>query len=233
MNVRNTCFLGLLSLLAGCSNALDLNVVSSVPDPVVTQLPLQVGVYYDEDFRNRVFEENSDDRRDWRIDTRAARLALFERVLPRMFRHVEEVPGPRAPEGSDIDAVLHPRIEALQVALPEETHMDFYEAWVRYEIRFLEPGGDPIDSWTVTGYGKENENGIFNSRSEHLNAAIETALRDIGARLVLGFRQRPRIQAWLCARPDASMPFCATAAYSATGPGMNSGKNVITASQIP
>lgn len=211
MSFRTVCLLGFFAVLAGCSNSLDLTVVSSVPDPVVTQLPMQVGVYYDESFRNRVFEENSDDRPDWRIDTRAARRELFKRVLPRMFQSVEEVPGLKAPDGSKVDAVFHPRIQALQVALPEETHMDFYEAWIRYEIRLLEPGGAPIDSWEVTGYGKENENGIFNSRGEHLNAAIETAMRDIGARLVLGLPRRTRIRTWLCDRPSAPPAYCETA----------------------
>lgn len=181
-----------------------------MPDPVVTQLPLEVGVYYDEGFRNRVFEENSEDRQDWRIDTRMARMNLFERVLPRMFQSIEEVQAPEAPETSELDAIFYPKIQALQVALPEETHMEFYEAWIRYEIRLLGPGGDPIDSWAVTGYGKEGENGLFNSRSDHLNAAIETALRDIGARLVLGLQQRSRVRAWLCGRPGVSMPSCDT-----------------------
>lgn len=203
------CLGGLCAFLSGCSNSLDLEVAASIPEPVVTQIPLQVGVYYDEDFRTRIYTENSADREDWRIDTRAARLSLFERVLPRMFESVEEISGPKAPPDSELDAVLHPKLKALQVALPEETHMNFYEAWINYDIRLLEPDGALIYSWDVIGYGKESDTGFFDSRGENLNAAIDTAMRDLGARLILGLPQRPQIRAWLCSQPAPPTSFCA------------------------
>jgi len=206
--LRRAAVAGLLWLLGACANTLEMTVAATVPQPVVTPLPVTMGVYYSEDFRTRVFLEDTEDRENWRIDTLEARLSLFDEVMPQMFENVREVPEPPAASELAVDAILAPEFEEMQVALPDETRTDFYEAWIKYRIRLLEPEGDLIASWNVSGYGKQDKAGIFTSRESNLNAAIEHALRDIGAKLSLGFRHRQDVRRWFCSRPDPPPALC-------------------------
>lgn len=185
-------------IIAGCTRSLDLAVVSTVPPPVVTRLPLTVGVHFDHDFREHVHTENAEGREDWRIDTRQARLALFRTVLPAMFEKVIELSGTTAPANAAIEGILAPHPIDLQLAVPEETYSGFYEAWVQYRIGLHDPSGALITQWDVVGYGRDPGTGSAGSRGEHLNAAIDNAHRDLGARLVLGFPKRAEIRTWLC-----------------------------------
>lgn len=189
-------------LLAGCGSSFNLQTQAQVPTPVVTQLPLTMGVYYDDKFRHYVYEENTEDRKNWHIDNSKSRIALFQQILPSMFSKVEEVSGTSAAAGVQVDAILSPQVEEMQLALPKETYSDLYEAWIRYKIRLYQPDGELIAEWPLTGYGKA-EQGFFSNRSKGLNSAIDLALRDIGAKLAIGFLKQEAIRHWLDGRNNA------------------------------
>lgn len=186
-------------LLEGCSPSLNLKTESEIPTPVVERLPLTMGVYFDEKFRNYVYEENSEDRENWHIDNSASRVALFKQVLPSMFKQVRLMPAATAARDSPVDAIIVPQVEEMQLALPGETYSDLYEAWIKYKIRLFKPDGKLIGEWPLTGYGKQ-EKALFTSRSKGLNAAINKALRDIGAKLAIGFSNQEVVQQWLASR---------------------------------
>lgn len=193
--------LSMLMLLGGCTSSLNLKTESEIPTPVVTRLPLTMGVYFDDKFRNYVYEENSEDRKNWHIDNSAARVDLFKQVLPSMFKQVRLMPGATAAESSPVDAIIVPQVEEMQLALPGETYSDLYEAWIKYRIRLLRPDGSLIGEWPLTGYGKE-EKGMFTSRGNGLNAAINKALRDLGAKLAIGFSKQEVVQQWLASKSN-------------------------------
>lgn len=203
-------------LLAGCGRSVALSVVTSLPPPVVARLPLEMGVHYGQVFRERTYAEDSKDRPDWHIDTRQARRTLFDTVLPAMFERVIEVPQPRAPADTAIDAILEPVPVDLQLAVPGETGAEFYEAWVKFRIRLLDPGGQLLAEWDLAGYGRQRSNGSVGVEPENLNAAIDNAYRDLGARLVLGFRKQAAVADWLCRHPRVSV----AALPAATGDGV-------------
>lgn len=186
-------------LLAGCGSAFNLQTQAQVPAPVLTRLPLTMGVYYDDKFRHYIYEENTADRKHWRIDNSASRLALFQQILPYMFRKVEPVSGTRAGAGQQVDAILSPSVDEMQLSLPRETYSDLYEAWIRYTLRLYRPDGELIAEWPLTGYGKA-EQGFFNNRRKGLNSAIDMAMRDLGAKLALGFDKVAGVQRWLHGR---------------------------------
>lgn len=75
---KRLCFIGLALLAAACQQSMSIKVTSEVPVPLMTQLPLSLGVFYDEQLRNYVYEEDSDERSDWNIDSGASHVALFE-----------------------------------------------------------------------------------------------------------------------------------------------------------
>ena len=183
----------------GCSIAtLDMQVESQVPEPVVNPIPIELGVFYNDEFQNFIYIVRADDRKDWRIDNRAARLALFDGVLSSMFDRLERVDGQTiAKEGLSLDAVLEPHVLDMQLALPQETGMEFYEAWIKYDMKLYKPGGALIDQWQLTGYGKASPENV-GGPEEGLNAAIDLALRDLGAKLTLGFTKNQGVVNWLC-----------------------------------
>jgi len=191
--------------LVGCSTAkLNLAVESEIPEPVIEPIPLTLGVYYDEDFREFVYTERKDDRKDWRVDNRAARLSMFDGVLSSMFQEVKPVDKEAVSEGvSSVAAILEPAILDMQLALPQETKMDFYEAWLKYELKLHRPGGRLIDQWQVTGYGKVSSE-HFGKAEYGLNAAIDSALRDVGAKLSLDFTKNSGVANWLCEKQQCS-----------------------------
>ena len=200
---RCLCLIGLALMAAACQQSMSIKVASEVPVPLMTQLPLSMGVFYDGELLNYVYEEDSDERSNWKIDSGASHAALFARILPAMFREVTEVAG--APTDAPVDAVLVPRVAEMQFALPHETKTDFYEAWIKYEMTLLDPQGERIAAWLVTGYGKSSTE-FMKSRDKGLNAAVNQALRDAGARFALGFPRVAAVKTWLADQTGGGSP---------------------------
>ena len=182
-----------LIALTGCSKSVSLKVDAQVPVPVVAQIPVDIGVLYEPQFRDHVYTEDTDDRPDWKIESGSSQVALFNQVLPPMFRSVKQV---SAIPTTGVQAVLSPQIEDMQFALPYETKSDLYEVWIKYNIRLFDPEGKLIASWPVSGYGKSSEE-LLKSRDEGLNSAMNLALRDAGAKLALGFDKNADVRSWL------------------------------------
>lgn len=199
-DLKNLLLLAPLLLLAACNQSLTIQTKSDVPIPLVTQLPLNMGVFYEEQFQNYVYQENSEDRQNWTIDSGASQVDLFNQVLPSMFVTVTPVGSVTEPANGDIDAILAPRIEEMQFAMPHETRTEFYEAWIKYKVGLHEKNGDLIAEWPVTGYGKSSTE-FLKSRDEGLLSAINSAFRDIGAKLSLNFSKIAEVKQWLLGKP--------------------------------
>ena len=192
----------LLTFTCGCSQSLALKVESEVPMPLISKIPINMGVYYDENFRNYTYRENTPDRENWSIESGASQMALFNQILPSMFREVIEIDSmPAAGTVAGVKAVLVPSIEEMQFSLPQETRLDMYEAWIKYKIRLLDTNGNLISEWPLTAYGK-TETAFMKNREQGLNGAMELALRDAGAKLALGFPEIVEVKDWLATHTD-------------------------------
>ena len=198
----NLLLCGFLVFVAGCSKTLNLQVESEVPTPLASRLPLSLGVYYNDNFLNYVFTEKSEVREDWTIDNRSSRVTLFNELLPSMFNSVNKIENPNI-SGNNIDIILEPDVLDMQVALPEETHSDMFEAWIKYGIKVYNPGGNLITEWQLTGYGKTHT-AMFKNKERGLNTAITMALRDLGAKIILDFHNVPEVKTWLSTKIDCS-----------------------------
>ena len=194
MNLRPIYTAGLLLTLSACEQSMSLRVDSEIPTPVIARMPVTMGVLYRDELRNYVYEENSDERPNWKIESGSSHVALFEQILGSMFEQTKEV----AATDSDatVDAVLAPSVAEMQFALPAETKSDFYEAWIKYDMELYNRDGSPVANWSVTGYGKSSTE-FMKSRDKGLNAAVNQALRDAGAKFALGFSRVEEIGAWL------------------------------------
>ena len=194
MNHRHIYPVCLLLILAACEQSISLRVDSEIPTPVIARMPVTMGILYRDELRNYVYEENSDERPNWKIDSGSSHIALFEQILGSMFEQTKEVAG--TDSDATVDAVLAPSVAEMQFALPAETKSDFYEAWIKYDVELYNRDGSPIANWSVTGYGKSSTE-FMKSRDKGLNAAVNQALRDAGAKFALGFSRVEEVGAWI------------------------------------
>jgi hypothetical protein len=191
--------LSVLILLAGCG-VKEVNVQGEFPEPLMTKLPLTLGIWYGEDFRNHEFFEEAKSKRDseWLVKTGDAQVQMWNTLLNGMF--VKIVPM-RAEPGPDVlnqivDAVLIPTVDELQYAIPAHTNVKVYEIWMRYRYELVTNTGEPIADWTMTSYGK-TPTAFLQSDEAAVNLAAVIALRDAGANFATNFTQVPAVREWL------------------------------------
>ncbi len=189
-----------LSLMA-CNKSLTMEAKTDVPIPLAVKLPLSMGVYYDDTFRNYIYEENSEDRPNWTIKSGTSQVELFDRVLPSMFQDISYIENIQGPHGSNVDGILTPEVEEMQFALPRETRSDLYEVWIKYKVKLFDPQGNLVADWPVTGYGKSSIE-FLKSRDKGLQSAINSAFRDAGAKFALNFVRIPPVRQWLADNPE-------------------------------
>ncbi len=188
----------LCSLLLGCSASV-IEISGNYPSPLVTQLPLTLGVIYDDNFSNYSFTEidefSGDDQ--YIINSGTTQVQLFNTILPAVFSEVvfldslEDVashPG--------LDMIFQPAIEEFQVGLPQKTRLDVYEIWVKYNMRLSAPDGSSIADWAMTAYGKSPQE-TFGSVDAGVNEAAVEAFRDLAATFSLGLTSIPEVNDWL------------------------------------
>jgi len=187
--------------LGGCAGA-NVQMQGEIPTPLVNRLPVRVGLYLEPALVQYVFEEKIQDHGDWRVEVGPMQKKLFEQITRAMF--LEAVPvSSIAPAGADLDAVLAPSIADFQISIPSQTRSDFYEVWIKYQMRLYDTHGTLIAEWPLTAYGKANKGDFgFMDNSDKLviRQATMTALRDAGAFLSLRFSTVPNVRAWLDAR---------------------------------
>lgn len=188
-----------LSLLAGCG-VKEVNVQGQFPEPLMTKLPLTLGIWYGEDFRNHEFFDEAKSKRDseWLVKTGDAQVQMWDTLLNGMF--VTIVPM-RANPGPDVlnqivDAVLIPHVDELQYAIPAHTNVKVYEIWMRYRYELVTNTGEPIADWTMTSYGK-TPTAFLQSDEAAVNLAAVIALRDAGANFATNFTRVPAVREWL------------------------------------
>jgi hypothetical protein len=191
-------------VLAGCTTTA-VQIEPSFPvRAVVDPLPIPIGVYYDEAFRTYLLAEPVPQRGDWEIDIGAAQVAMFRAILPSLFASVDELDAPTDPTAAA--AVLVPRVDDMQFAIPFQTKSNFFEVWIRYRMELREPvSGALIASWPLTAYGRTRD-AFLDSAQDAIQQAATTALRDAAAFLAIDFRNTSEVQGWLDAQlrsPDS------------------------------
>ncbi len=208
--------LALCLLCAGCKGGAAVTVDIRVPRPLVEPVDVTMGVYFDETLKSYVHEEELDDHGAYRIDIGASQAPVFAQVFEAMFRSVAPVRfgddgAPASVDGAPasvdggmapaLDGVLAPRIEEVQFAIPAQTGGEFYEVWIRYQIRLLAADGKPLAEWPLIGYGKANKAnyGAIDQKAAALNEATIWALRDAAALLSFQFQEQAEVQDWLAA----------------------------------
>ncbi|MCB1648950.1 MAG: hypothetical protein H7A05_07880 [Pseudomonadales bacterium] len=197
--IRTLAGLCLLLALSACG-VNSLVVEGSYPSPNIRQIPLTLGVYYDEELRNFTYVEYSETgKEEYRVASGQTHMRLFDSVLPAMFEKVVILDDMAAARAENVDAVFAPHIEEFQLALPQKTHLDAYEVWVKYNMRLLGPDGGYIADWVLTSYGKTPME-TLRSVEAGINDATVGALRDLGSNFTLTFGTVPEVRDWLASQ---------------------------------
>jgi hypothetical protein len=185
-------------------------VEGQFPAPLMTELPLTIGIWYPQEFRNHEFTDIEKPAREskWIVKTGEAQVQMWDTVLAGMFRNFVEMDAAPGPEVMNqvVDAILIPHIDELQYAIPAQTHVKVYEIWMRYRFELVTQTGEPIAQWMMTAYGK-TPTAFMQSDTGAVNLAAVMALRDAGANFVTSFTRVPELSEWRNAKwPQAIEP---------------------------
>ena len=145
---------------------------------------------------------------DYEIAIGKSQSAGFERLLGAMFERVVPVASPDAGAATDpaIRGVLEPVLEDFAFVTPQDTGDTLYAVTLRYRINAYNPAGQPVDSWTFTGYGAQPEGALPGAGSGPLQKAAAIAMRDAGAKLAVEFREQAIARGLLDGPPDPPVP---------------------------
>jgi hypothetical protein len=186
-------------VLSGCAGVSTIDIEGSYPSPLVSKLPLTLGVFYNDELRNFSYVEFNDRTGDdqYIVNSGPSQIALFNTVLPAVFERVVLIDDIDAvADYPGLDVVFVPAIEEFQIGLPQKTRLDVYEIWVKYNMRLSQANGDYIADWVMTAYGKSPTD-TFQSVGAGVNDAANVALRDLAASFALGFSSIPEVNEWL------------------------------------
>jgi len=188
-----------LMLVAGCSTK-EVTVTGMFPPPIMEPLPITLGVWYEPDFISHEFYDEAKGRAEstWIVKTGEAQVQMWSQLLQNMFMEVRKFENKPAAGQMNlaVDAVLIPRVDELQYAIPAHTNIKVYEIWMRYAFELVTTDGEPIAEWTMTAYGK-TPTAFLQSDEEAVRLAGVVALRDAGAHFITTFHKVPEVAQWL------------------------------------
>lgn len=196
----------LLALLAGCGPR-QFEAQTVIPQPLITRIPVVVGVYMPAEFREAVHREEHGGV-DYEIAIGRSQSAGFERLLGAMFERVVPVAAPGAGAAADpaIRGVLEPVLEDLSFSLPQDTGDGMYAVTLHYRINAYTPTGQPLESWTFVGYGAQPDGSLPGTGVGPLQKAAAIAMRDAGAKLTVEFREQAIARGLIEGPPGAPAP---------------------------
>jgi len=184
-------------LLSGCGPT-KFEVELNVPPPLVSRIPIVVGVYVPEEFRTRVYEEK---RRDYSISVSIGKAQSdgYVRLMNAMFLRAVPVQGTTAASVTDPEmrAIFEPVLEDFSFITPRDSNAPVYAVSVKYRINGYNRAGQIFDSWTFTGYGSVESSTMGFKGTNALKAATGLAMRDAAAKLAAEFREQAIVRGLL------------------------------------
>lgn len=189
--------LSLLALVSACGTT-EFEARPVIPPPLITRIPVVVGVYIPAEFREKVHREKRDGT-EYAIAVGKGQADGFVRLLDAMFTRTVAVPSVDAGARTDpeIRGVFEPVLEEFAFITPADSGSDLYAVSVKYRINGYSPTGQLVESWTFTGYGTQSSSTLGSGRKEALQQATALALRDAGAKLATEFREQAVVRGLL------------------------------------
>lgn len=180
----------MLVLLPGCGTT-QFETQSVIPPPLVTRIPVVVGVRVSPEFRTAVHREERDGA-EYVIAVGKAQSDGFDRLMQAMFERVVPVPAIETGAVTDpeVRGVFEPVLEDFSFVTPRDTGTPLYAVSLKYRINAYTPAGKAVDSWTFTGYGAQAGRSMPGRGKVALQQAASLAMRDAGAKIAVEFREQ-------------------------------------------
>jgi hypothetical protein len=172
-----------LGMLGACTST-KLDTRAQLPPPLLEQLPIRVGVYYPQEFREYVHRETRA-KIDYEVNLGPAHVTNLDWLLKAMFRDVVHVDDPTrvASVAPPLTLVLEPKFEEFSFLTPKDVAGEAFIVTIRYLLTLYDGAGARVDSFTFTGYGREKARAM--STKEPLAIATQRAMRDAGAKIAV------------------------------------------------
>ena len=121
-----------------------------------------------------------------------------------MFNNVIELDAESQVETyPEIDFIIEPKLEEVEFSVPQQSGTDQYVVWLRYNLKMLQPDGQLLGNWRITGYGQQDQGDLGLGSENAMKGAAIAALRDTAASIIVGFNKAPGIRKYIVA-PEAS-----------------------------
>ncbi|MFT7266941.1 MAG: hypothetical protein ACI9LL_000303 [Porticoccus sp.] len=187
-------------LLTGCSTHV---VVTGEYPPVLAQpLDYNVGLVLDSSFTDYSFTREKDDQKII-ITLGSSQTELFSHIFESMFTSMQRLQGKPQITTNFMDLVVIPRVEKLQISMPDETSLNVFEVWIQYKLEIFDTNSALITEWSVSSYGR-TQTRFLKSTESALHQATNSALRDAGVQIVIGFNSIPKIRDWVKRKMDSN-----------------------------
>lgn len=190
--------LAVLALLGACGGV-QITPTPKLPRALITQLPAHVGVVVAGDMRNFSHKETRAGA-DFSVTLGPGHQKFSQDVFSALFREATVYPDLAAAQSANgLAAIFEPRIEQFSFATAQETGGSYYAVTIKYRILLSTPGGDPVDAFTLTGYGNSLVGGI--GSGEPLDFATQAAMRDAAAKFLVQFPEQAVAKQIAAAQP--------------------------------
>ncbi|MCH7854005.1 MAG: hypothetical protein IIB76_06675 [Proteobacteria bacterium] len=201
----------LIAAVSACSTHVSVRD-PHIPDPLITAMPLSVGVRYPQSFDHFVHEEQVIGKEKWQIDLGASNKILFNKLFNAMFTDVTLVAESEDATTLGLDALIEPSIDAFEFSVPEQSQTDSFAVWIRYRIKIFDRNGTQIANWPINAYGK-SQTSTFGG-DEALRRAAVLAMRDAAALIIMQMDKSTGISKLI--NNDNAMPTTAEPAVQQT-----------------
>ncbi|MEJ0099666.1 MAG: hypothetical protein WDO12_07990 [Pseudomonadota bacterium] len=172
-----------LGLLAGCGVRMQPDY--EMPQPMMKPMAAKVGLLIDEPLRKYTHEETRAGG-NWKINLGPGHDHLFRSMFGASFQPLQVFTDIDAARAAGMQVIFEPGIEQYSFVTANETASGYWAVTLRYRIVVLDPTGNAVDSFSLTGYGSAyGERGAESS----LTAATRSAMRDAAAKFLV---QMPR-----------------------------------------
>lgn len=177
--------------VTGCSGTTNIVIEQPLPDVVAEPADMHATLVFDQEFLNYVARPNANTS----IGIGKAQAELLQKAFRGLFTQVKIVLS-REEVRPGTQLVIIPSVREVQVSSPNESYLNVFEVWIKYNLDIETPDGQAIDSWFLPAYGKTSDSMLI-SRTKGIEQATIVAIRDAGAKLLLDFFRIPAVYAWM------------------------------------
>lgn len=170
-----------------------------LPKALVQPVPARVGFVLPPDQKDYAHNETRGGV-PWSVSLGEGQRKLAREVFKASFRAAEEFEDLEvAKRAAGLQGIFEARIEQYSFATARETGGDYVAVTIRYRILLRTPRGEPVDAYTLTGYGNSEAGGM--SSSTPLEMATRAAMRDAAAKFLTQFPEQPAAKVLASGQP--------------------------------